>query len=151
MGEEIKLSEMEEEKLQSNIQWEITRKTQHIRSFENRLLAALSIDSVIVGIIATFYSLNPTIKVYEKCLLIVFGAILAIIIGIQLYLWWPKRASEREINIKLEDRISLTDLNNQLNTLDNSLQCRARLVYTGLVSFAVQIILLFIIILVRIV
>ena len=142
---------IEDNKLMSHIQWEIDRKTSHIRSFENRLLAALSIDSVIVGILATFYSLNPTIKVHEKCLLIAFGAILAIIIGIQLYLWWPRKSSERESKLELQDRFNLEDLNNQLNTMDASLYCRARLVYTGLVSFAIQITLLFIIILGRIV
>lgn len=135
----------------AHLQWEIDRKTSHVRSFENRLLAALSIDSVIVGILATFYSLNTVIKVYEKALLISFGVILALIIGIQLYLWWPKRASERESDIALKNRISLEDLNSQLNTIDNSLYCRARLVYAGLVGFAVQIALLLIIILIRIV
>ena len=77
--------------------------------------------------------------------------IILIIIGIQLYLWWPKKASERESIIKLEKRIDLKDLNKQLNTLDTSLHCRARLVYGGLVSFAVQIILLLVIILCRII
>lgn len=140
----------EDSEVLTHLQWEIDRKTSHARSFENRLLASLSIDSVIVGILATFYSLNPTIKVYEKILLISFGVILALIISFQLYLWWPKRASERESDIALKYRISLEDLNNQLNTIDASLYYRARLVYAGLVGFAVQIILLLIIILLRI-
>ncbi len=134
-----------------NLQWEIDRKTAHIRSFENRLLAALSINSVIVGILVTFYSLNPVIENYEKGIFITFGVLFLLMLGIQLYLWWPKKASERESMIKIEKRINIKDLNKQLNTLDTSLHCRARLVYAGLVSFAVQIIFLLVIILCRII
>ena len=120
-----------------------------MRSFENRLLAALSIDSVIVGILATFYSLNPAIRIYEKILLIIFGIILAIIIGFQLHLWWPKKASDRGSKIELYDRLDLDDLNIQLNKIDSSLYSRARIVYAGLVGFAIQTGLLFTIIILR--
>lgn len=139
----------ERNELLNHLQWELDRKTAHIRSFENRLLTVLSIDSVIVGLLATFYSLNPTIRLYEKCLLIVFGVSLAIIIGFLLYLWWPRKASKRKSQIELKDRIRLEDINQQLNILDSTLKIRARLVYAGLVGFSIQLVLLFTIILVR--
>ena len=146
-----KVSNLDDKALLTHLQWELDRKTSHIRGFENRLLAALSIDSVIVGILVTFFSLNPTIECYELGLFIAFGVLLLIILGIQLHSWWPKKASERDSSIELSERIDLGDLNKQLNTLDSTLECRARLVYLGLVSFAIQIILLLTIILLRIV